>query len=190
VCFSDGGRQWRPAESYLNTRAHQAFLDLLDRGGVIIGSSAGASIQGSFLWRGDTDGAQIQVGDHTQGLAFLKNSVLDQHVMTRNRIFDLTDFVKMAPEFIGIGMEQATAVLIQRDVLTVIGKAYIMIYDYDTIMGKGPKHVENGKENYNASNGPFFFLHEGQQYDLKNRKVIEPLAATGKPAPKKTAKTE
>jgi len=175
--FFDGGRQWRPADSYLNTRAHQAFFDLLDRGGVIAGSSAGASIQGSFLWRGDTEGPQILVGDHTQGLGFLKNSVLDQHVMTRNRIFDLTDFVKQAPEMIGIGLEQATAVLVQRDTMTVIGKAYAMIYDYNTIMGNGPKHVVNGKENYNASNGPFFFLHEGQQYDLKNRRVIEPAVA-------------
>jgi cyanophycinase len=194
--FFDGGRQWRPADSYLNTRAHQAFFDLLNRGGVIAGSSAGASIQGSFLWRGDTEGAQIQVGDHTQGLGFLKNSVLDQHVMTRNRIFDLTDFIKQAPEMIGIGLEQATAVLVQRDTLTVIGKAYALIFDYNTIIGNGPKHVVNGKENYNASNGPFFFLHEGQQYDLKNRRVIEPAVAktkvpakNGKVAQKKAAKT-
>ncbi len=183
--FFDGGRQWRPADSYLNTRAHQAFFDLLNRGGVIAGSSAGASIQGSFLWRGDTEGAQILVGDHTQGLGFLKNSVLDQHVMTRNRIFDLTDFIKQAPELIGIGLEQATAVLVQRDTLTVIGKAYALIYDYNTIIGNGPKHVINGKENYNASNGPFFFLHEGQQYDLKNRKVIEPIVKKTAPAGKK-----
>jgi cyanophycinase len=187
--FFDGGRQWRPADSYLNTRAHQAFFDLLNRGGVIAGSSAGASIQGSFLWRGDTEGAQIQVGDHTQGLGFLKNSVLDQHVMTRNRIFDLTDFIKQAPEMIGIGLEQATAVLVQKDTLTVIGKAYALIYDYNTIMGNGPKHVMNGKENYNASNGPFFFLHEGQKYDMKSRKVIEPRIAKAAPAGKNAKAT-
>jgi cyanophycinase len=129
-------------------------------------------------------------------LGFLKNSVLDQHVMTRNRIFDLTDFIKQAPEMIGIGLEQATAVLVQRDTLTVIGKAYALIYDYNTIIGNGPKHVVNGKENYNASNGPFFFLHEGQQYDMKNRRVIEPVLAkakvhakNGKAASKKADKT-
>lgn len=46
-----GGRQWRIADSYLNTLTHQAFQELLDRGGVISGTSAGASIQGSFLER-------------------------------------------------------------------------------------------------------------------------------------------
>jgi cyanophycinase len=67
--FFIGGRQWRLADAYLNTRTHRALLDLLARGGVIAGSSAGASIQGSFLWRGDTKGPHITVGDHTQGLA-------------------------------------------------------------------------------------------------------------------------
>ncbi|WP_229217218.1 cyanophycinase [Dyadobacter luteus] len=110
-----GGRQWRIADSFLNTLTHKAFQDLLSRGGVISGTSAGASIQGSFLWRGDTRGAQILVGDHTQGLAFLKNSVIDQHLLRRNRQFDLVDFVKNAPEYIGIGLDEATAIVVQKD---------------------------------------------------------------------------
>jgi cyanophycinase len=171
--FFDGGRQWHIADSYLNTLTHQAFKDLLDRGGVIAGTSAGATIQGSFLWRGDTKGSDILIGDHTQGLGFLKNAVIDQHLLTRNRHFDLVDFVKNTPELIGIGLEQATAILVQRDTLEVIGKAYVAIYDYNTIIGNGVKHVTNGRENYTASNGPFFFLHEGQKYDLAKRAVIE-----------------
>src|SRR6201996_3834852 len=91
-----GGRQWRIADCYLNTLTHQAFFDVLKRGGVIAGSSAGASIQGSFLWRGDTKGAEVWIGDHTQGLGFLKNSVIDQHVLKRNRQFDLIDIIKMS----------------------------------------------------------------------------------------------
>lgn len=155
--FFDGGRQWRPADDYLNTLTHQAFLDLLDRGGVIAGSSAGASIQGSFLWRGDTEGPETLVGDHTQGLGFLKNSVIDQHLLARNRQFALVDFIKQAPELIGIGLDQATAILVQRDTLQVIGKAYVAIYDYNTVI----------------TNKPFFFLSEGQRYDLANRRIID-----------------
>ncbi|HEY0174912.1 MAG TPA: Type 1 glutamine amidotransferase-like domain-containing protein, partial [Pedobacter sp.] len=150
----------------------QAFKDLLDRGGVIAGSSAGATIQGSFLWRGDTSGPEVLIGDHTQGLGFLKNSVIDQHLITRNRQFDMIDFIRQTPELIGIGLEQATAILVQRDTLEVIGKAYVAIYDYDTIIGNGVKHVVNNKEVFTASNGPFFFLHEGQKYDLAKRVVI------------------
>jgi cyanophycinase len=168
-----GGRQWRIADSYLNTLTHQAFIDLLNRGGVIAGSSAGASILGSFLWRGDTKGAQIEVGDHTQGLGFLKNSAIDQHLLVRNREFALVDFIKKAPQLIGIGLNEATAVVVQRDTLQVIGKSFVAIYDYNTIINNGEKHVVNGREDYTASNGPFFFLSEGQKYDLAKRQVIK-----------------
>lgn len=160
-----GGRQWRIADSYLNTLTHQAFQDVLARGGVIAGSSAGASIQGSFLWRGDTKGADILIGDHTQGLGLLKNSVIDQHLLKRNRQFDLLNLVRQTPELIGIGLDEATAILVQKDTLQVIGKSYVAIYDYNTIMGSETRH--------GAGSGPFFFLSEGQKYDLKNRKVIQ-----------------
>jgi cyanophycinase len=150
-----GGRQWRIADCYLNTLTHQAFFDVLNRGGVIAGSSAGASIQGSFLWRGDTKGPDILIGDHTQGLGFLRNSVIDQHVLRRNRQFDLVNLIEKAPQLIGIGLDEATAVWVQRDTLQVIGRSYVAIYDHGS-----------------SVSGPFFFLSEGQKYDLKERKMI------------------
>ncbi len=170
--FFVGGRQWRIADSYLNTLTHQAFLEVLERGGVIAGTSAGASIQGSFLWRGDTKGPHILIGDHTQGLGFLRNSVIDQHLLRRNRQFDLVDFVKTNPQLIGIGLDESTAVLVQKDMLEVIGKSYVAIYDYNTINSLNSNHTVADKEDYTASNGPFFFLSEGQKYDLGSRVVI------------------
>jgi cyanophycinase len=151
-------------------------MDLLDRGGVIAGSSAGATILGSFLWRGDTKGPEILIGDHTQGLGFLKNSVIDQHLLARNRQFAMVDFIRETPELFGVGLDQATAILVQKDTLEVIGKSYVAIYDYNTITGNGVKHVSGSREIFTASSGPFFFLHEGQRYDMANRKVLDPPA--------------
>src|SRR5205807_2045851 len=48
-----GGRQWGFVDAYLDTKAHAAMHEMLARGGVIGGSSAGASIQGEFMPRGD-----------------------------------------------------------------------------------------------------------------------------------------
>ena len=169
-----GGRQWRIADAYLNTLTHQAFFDVLNRGGVIAGSSAGATIMGSFLWRGDTKGAQILIGDHTQGLGFLKNSVIDQHLLKRNRQFDLVNFIKESPALIGIGLDEATAIFVQRDTMEVIGKSYVAIYDYNTITGNNTKLANGAPEDFTSSSGPFFFLSQGQKYDLRNRKVIQP----------------
>src|SRR5258708_444202 len=48
----EGGRQWRLVDAYLNTRTERELFRVLERGGVIAGSSAGATIQGSYLVRG------------------------------------------------------------------------------------------------------------------------------------------
>jgi cyanophycinase len=179
--FFGGGRQFRVADSYLNTLTHKAFFGVLERGGVIAGSSAGASIQASILWRGDSSGPHILLGDHPQGLGFLKNSAIDQHLLHFNRQFDLLELIKWSPTIIGIGIEEATAALVQKDTLEVIGKSYVAIYDYDTIHGKGERKETDDNQNSNSfagyvvsliPNSPFFYLTEGQKYDLKERKVI------------------
>ena len=126
--FFTGGRQWRIAEVYLNTRAHRALNAVLERGGVIGGTSAGASIQGSFLWRGDTRGADITVGDHTQGLGFMKCTVIDQHLSARHREADLLSFLAAAPEYVGLGIDESTAVLVERDSIRVAGLSRVALY--------------------------------------------------------------
>jgi len=185
--FFGGGRQWRIADSYLNTLTHKAFWGVLERGGVIAGSSAGASIQGSVLWRGDTKGAHILIGDHPQGLGFLKDAAIDQHLLHYNRQFDLLELIKSSPSLIGIGIDEATAVLIQKDSLEVLGKSYVAIYDYETIHGRGERKDSDDNQNTNSRAGyvvspipnvPFFFLIKGQRYDLKTRKIIRPEVKT------------
>jgi len=169
-----GTHQWKIADSYLNTLTHKAFFDVLDRGGVIAGTAETAGILGSFLWRGDTHGQQITIGDHTQGLGLLKSSAIDQHLFVRNREFDLVDLIRKSPKLIGIGIDTATAIVVQKDTLSVIGNAFIAIYDYNTVIGQGSKHVANNNEDFNYSDGPFFLMHAGQRYDLNARKVIIP----------------
>jgi cyanophycinase len=169
-----GSYQWKIADSYLNTLTHKAFFDLLSRGGVVAATAETAGILGSFLWRGDTHGQQITIGDHTQGLGLLKSSAIDQHLFVRNREFDLVDLIRKSPKLVGIGIDTATAIVVQKDTLSVIGNAFIAIYDNTNVIGNGLKHVINNNEDFNNSDGPFFLLHEGQRYDLNARKVIIP----------------
>jgi cyanophycinase len=128
IWFS-GGRQWRHADSYLDTRTHKAFFDLLNRGGVIAGSSAGATIQGSYLARGDTRKNTIMMGDHEEGLAFISNIAIDQHLFARNRQFDMFEILEHRPELLGIGLDEDTGIIVEGDQFTVFGKSYVAIYD-------------------------------------------------------------
>lgn len=174
----EGGRHWRLADSYLNTLAHKEFNELLGRGGVIGGTSAGATILASFMVRGDTKGNSIMVGDHTEGLAFVKNLTVDQHVLRRNRQFDLIDVIKARPELLGIGIDESTAVVVQKNAFEVIGNSLVGIYDINQINSNAK--YPSGQ---NSTGGPFYFLTKGQKFDLQTRKVInQPAPRPNEPA--------
>ena len=166
VWFS-GGRQWRHADSYLDTKTHKAFFDLLDRGGVIAGSSAGATIQGSYLARGDTKANTIMMGDHEEGLGFMTNVAIDQHLFARNRQFDLFEILHNKPGLLGIGLDENTGILVEGDQFTVIGQSYVVMYDGTRWSAERDTVYQLPDRSYQ-----FYLLDDGDQYDLKNRRVI------------------
>ena len=81
------------------------FWQVLERGGVIGGTSA-ATIQGSFLARGDTRHNQIMVGDHQQGFGFLKNVTIDQYTLARNRHYDMFQILQERPDLLGLSVDE------------------------------------------------------------------------------------
>jgi cyanophycinase len=154
-----GGRQWRIADSYLGTITEHEFRGVLERGGVIGGSSAGATIQGSYLARGDTNANTIMMGDHEEGFAYIKNVAIDQHLLVRNRQFDLIEIIEAKPELLGLGLDEDTAIVVQGNEFEVIGQGYVAIYDSNRTTG---------------SDGQFFFLMPGDRYDMKERQPLRP----------------
>lgn len=172
--FFGGGCQWRLVDAYAGTKSERAFQSVLDRGGVISGSSAGASIQGSFLARGDTANNQVMIGDHTVGLGYPRNAAIDQHMLVRNRQFDMFDILKVHPELLGIGLDEDTALIVHQNEAKLFGRTYALIYD-------GGFFSEEGTElkTLPAPEARFYFLKPDEKYDLKARKVVETTAAIG-----------
>ena len=85
-----GGRQWRLVDSYLGTRTQREIENVLARGGVVGGSSAGATIQGSYLVRGAREGNHIMMAKgYEEGFGYLRGVAIDQHVFVRGRQDDL-----------------------------------------------------------------------------------------------------
>lgn len=159
-----GGRQWRLVDAYMGTKVVDECWALLARDGIIGGSSAGATIQGSYLARGDTKSNTIMMGDHEEGFAFVKNIAIDQHLLARNRQFDLFEILKAKPELLGLGLDESTAVIVEGNEFEVIGKTYVAVYN-----GKFWRRDANPE----SPNGEtFILLRPGDKYDLKNRCVL------------------
>lgn len=174
-----GGRQWRFTKAYGGTLTEKEFHKVLERGGVIGGSSAGASIQGSFLARGDTSGNTIMVGDIQQGFGFMRNTAIDQHLVARGRQKDLLKVLedprkKMRKEFnraelLGIGIDEDVAIVVKGDQFSIIGKDQGMVLVYDPKSWK--KDTPDTKK--------WVTLKKGDRYDLAQRSII-PAPATKK----------
>ena len=163
-----GGRQWRFADSYLDTKTQKALNGVLQRGGVIAGSSAGATIQGSYLARGDSKTNTIMMGDHEVGFGFVKNVAIDQHLLARNRQFDMFEILEKKPNLLGIGIdEKNTAIVVQGNKFSVIGESYVILYD-------GTRWSEERDTIYQLPKGSreFYTLKAGDEYNLKTRSVI------------------
>lgn len=156
----NGGRQWNCVDSYANTLTLKEFHQVLARGGVIGGSSAGATIQGDYLVRGAIAGSQIVMTpepEHEHGFQFLRHSAIDQHINTRNRWDDLIPVMKKYPTFLGIGLSEGTAIIVNQDKFEVMGKWKVAIHDNT--------HPREPWEK------PFFVLSAGDVYNMKTRSV-------------------
>jgi len=126
-----GGRQWRILDAFDTTDIPAALHRLLERGGAIGGSSAGATIQGEFLVRGDPLGNRTMWCEgYDRGLGFLPGCAVDQHFVARNRILDLKRLIESLPQLIGIGIDEGTAAVVRQGTLEVIGKSKVAVFDH------------------------------------------------------------
>jgi cyanophycinase len=155
-----GGRQWRFVDAYEKTRALELFRGVLRRGGVIGGSSAGATIQGDYLCRGSPIvNTEMMCEGYERGFGFLPGVGIDQHFSQRKRFADMTALMQARPQLLGIGIDESTALIVQGHVAEVLGKNAVHFYD-------GRKEVEEGQPDYES-------VKAGGKYDLKERKVLE-----------------
>ena len=157
-----GGRQWNLADSYYGTTAHRLMKEVLHRGGVIGGSSAGASIQARYLARATPiENFKIMApGYERGGLGFLSGVAIDQHFTQRGRQRDMTQLVNRYPQLLGIGIDEATALTVTGSKATISGNGKVYIYDRR-------QTVYPDRPDYTA-------LASGQAFDLVTRKEIVP----------------
>jgi cyanophycinase len=156
----NGGRQWNIVDSYANTLTYREFHKVLERGGVIGGSSAGATIQGDYLVRGAISGADVVMTpepNHERAFRFLRHVGIDQHINTRNRWDDIIPVVKKWPDLLGIGLSESTAIIVKGDRFEVMGAWKVAVHDNTRL--------------YQPWEKPYFVLSAGDVYNMKTRKV-------------------
>lgn len=159
-----GGRQWRLVDAYLNTNIEQLFHDVLKRGGVIGGTSAGATIQGEYLVRGNPLGnEEVMTEGYDRGFCFLPGVAIDQHFTQRERHKDLAELKKVHPELIGLGVDESTALIVRGSTMQVVGQHQVTVFDKPS--GASTEAPE------------FAILKSGERYDLRQHRRMDAVVA-------------
>jgi cyanophycinase len=146
------GNAGRLTAAYLDTLTLRELWAVLDRGGVIGGESAGAIIQGSFIVRGRPDKPLLMAKGHERGFGFLKNVVVNPHLIAAKREDQLVDVLDAHPELLGIGIDAGAGIVVRGDEFEVIGESKVAIYD-------DKKH----------GGAWYYWLAPGDRFDLRTR---------------------
>lgn len=158
-----GGRQYRLIDVYLGTRTERDLGAVLERGGVIGGNSAGASVLASTLIRGGVGTEHVIDPTRPEGFGFLRGVAIDQHLLARGRENDLFGVLRDRPDLLGIGLDEGTALIVTGDMASVIGTGRVAIYDFTDPLALIPLR----------------YLMRGDVYDLGVRQVVLATDETG-----------
>jgi cyanophycinase len=161
--FFGGGDQDLIAAAYAGTKLYDEFIALLDRGGVIMGTSAGATIMGSLLIGGDARKDLTKPYAFQPAFSFMQHTAIDQHVLARNRQFDLIPVIENNSNTLGVGLDESTAMLVEAGKFKIWGLSYAMIYD--------PADWEMQKKQWGRVVKPFKMMSSGEIFNLVTRKI-------------------
>lgn len=165
-----GGLQWRLVDAYLDTPIQSLFHEVLRRGGVIGGTSAGATIQGEYLVRGNPLGNKDMMAEgYERGFGFLPGVAIDQQFTQQDRFDDMTELKKAHPQLVGIGIDEATALVVRGTTMQVIGQNKVAVFD---------RELDDKDETRD-----YEIIKAGQKYDFKEHRLMD-LADTSTTATK------
>lgn len=116
-----GGKQVRLMEIYEGTLVHQELNNVVQRGGVLGGNCAGAMALGELMI---VKGKEPVIT--RRGFGIVPRLIADSHFLERNRIERLEGLIEEHPDHFGIGIDSKTAVILEKGLLRVIGKSYVV----------------------------------------------------------------
>lgn len=146
------GNAGRLASAYLDTLTEREIEAVLERNGVVGGTSAGAIIQGSYIVRGRPDKPLLMARGYERGFGFLKNVAINPHLTEAKRETELVNVIDAHPELLGIGLDEKAGIVVRGDSFEVIGEGRVAIYD-----------------NRKYGGNWYYWLSPGDRFDLRTR---------------------
>ncbi|MCE3289721.1 MAG: cyanophycinase [Caulobacter sp.] len=176
--FFSGGDQLRISSQIGDTPLEARIREIWQAGGVLAGTSAGASVMSdTMMVRGASDESH-RLGDlrMAPGLGLVRDVIIDQHFAERGRIGRLLGAVAQSPRVLGVGIDEDTAIVLEGADFEVLGSGAVYVVDAE---GVSASNVAEGRANCALSmfDVRVHVLADGDRLNLETRRPH------GQPAP-------
>ena len=171
--FMTGGNQLKLSSLITGTAFGDAIQEAYQRGVVVGGTSAGASILAEHMIAFGAGGStpKQRMSQLSAGLGLLRGVVIDQHFEQRNRYGRLLSLVAQSPSLLGLGIDEDTAAVIHDgDRLEVIGRGAVTIVDGEDVVSNA--FAAKRTTPLLVSGVVIHVLPAGSQFDLTSRTLI------------------
>jgi cyanophycinase len=179
VFFFTGGGQLKITTRFAGTRLCAAVEEFYREGGTVAGTSAGAAAMSDTMLVTGPSRETHRIGESLQmapGLGFLRDVIIDQHFAERGRIGRLLGAVAQNPRFIGLGIDENTAVVVEREEsFTVLGAGAVYVADAEDVTFTNVAEEEKERA-LSIFNVRLHVLSQGDRFDLRDRHPSHELA--------------
>jgi cyanophycinase len=174
MLFFTGGDQLRITSQMADTPVYNTMLEYFQKGLHIFGTSAGAAVvSATMLVSGKSDESNEVANIHmAPGFALIDGIVVDSHFAERGRMGRLLAVVAQNPSNLCIGIDQNTAIVIDRnEIFRVIGDGAVYVID-GSEMTYSNLSQDTFEDMLTIHNVKLHMLSEGEKFDLQTRQPI------------------
>lgn len=171
--FFSGGDQLRISSQIGDTPLEKRIRELHRAGGLIAGTSAGASVMSETMLVKGPSAESYRIGElhMAPGLGLVRDVIIDQHFAERGRYGRLIGAVAHNPRLLGIGIDENTAIVVEKDLFSVIGGGAAYVVD-----GEGSTHSNIAEARAEQALSMFdirvHVLSAGDTFALKERRPM------------------
>lgn len=173
--FFSGGDQLRITSQIGDTGIEDKVRRLYERGGVIAGTSAGASVMSDTMLVKGTSKETHRLGDlhMAPGLGLIRDVIIDQHFAERGRFGRLLGAVAHNPRVLGLGIDEDTAAVVEGDMLHVVGDGAVYVVDGTGVTYSNVAEAEPDVT-LSMHDVKVHVLAHGNRFDLAARRALRP----------------
>jgi cyanophycinase len=171
--FFSGGDQLRITSQIGDTGIEAKVRRIYERGGVIAGTSAGASVMSDTMLVKGTSSETHRIGDlhMAPGLGLIRNVIIDQHFAERGRFGRLLGAVAHNPRVLGMGIDEDTAAVVEDECIRVIGSGAVYVVDGTDVTHSNVAEARPDRT-LSMHNVTVHVLAAGDRFDLRTRKPV------------------